>query len=149
MNAIKRIAKYILLFIFGGISYYAIEMMYRGHSHWTMFLLGGLCFVAVGLINNVISWDMPIEIQGLVGAAIITGLEFIVGLIVNIILGWNVWDYSELPFNLLGQVCLYFTAIWYVLSLLIIVVDDWIRYFVFHERRPKYTSIFKRKRKNC
>lgn len=141
MSKLKSLLKYAVLFIFGGMTYYLIEVCYRGHSHWTMCLLGGLCFISVGLINNVISWNMPIEIQCLIGTGIITTLEFLVGVLVNICLGWDVWDYSELPFNLFGQICLCFSAIWYILSLCIILADDWIRYKFFGERRPKYKSI--------
>ena len=69
----------------------------RGYSHWTMFVLGGICFITVGLINNIFTWKTPIEIQAIVGSIIITLLEFITGIIVNIKLDWNVWDYSNLP----------------------------------------------------
>lgn len=143
MKFIKSIIKYVILFVFGGMTYFFIEICYRGYSHWTMCLLGGLCFVSVGLINNILPWSMPLEIQCIIGGLLITVLEFITGLIVNIWLNWNVWDYSNLPFNISGQVCLYFSAAWSILSLLIILADDWIRYRFFNEKRPKYTSIFK------
>jgi hypothetical protein len=59
---VTSIIKYLFLFLFGGASYNLIEILWRGHTHWTMFILGGLCFVLVGLINNLFSWDMFIEI---------------------------------------------------------------------------------------
>ena len=140
-NIIKSILKYLILFVFGGIVYYLIEMCWRGYSHWTMFLLGGACFVSVGLINNIFSWKMPLEIQAVVGAVLITLLELIVGLIVNVKLGWNVWDYSDLPLNFMGQICLPFSVLWCILSTIIIIVDDKIRYKFFNERSPIYTTI--------
>lgn len=81
-----------------------------------------------------------------IGAIIITALEFIVGVIVNLILKWNIWDYSMLPFNILGQISLPFSLIWFLLSGVIIIVDDWLRYKLFKEDKPKYTFIWRRKK---
>lgn len=139
---ILSILKYIFLSIIGGGIYYSVEVLWRGYSHWTMFILGGLCFVTVGLINNIISWNMKFELQCLIGSIIITLLELITGIIVNIILKWNIWDYSDLLFNIMGQICLPFSLIWFVLSGLIIVLDDFIRYKFFNERKPYYKSLF-------
>lgn len=66
--------------------------------------------------------------QSFISAVIITIFEFITGCIVNLWLGWAVWDYSDLPFNLLGQICLYYFLLWIPLSAVGIVLDDWIRY---------------------
>lgn len=136
----KSIIKYIVLWLVGGCTYYMIEVIWRGYSHPSMVVLGGICFVCVGLLNNVLPWSMHIEYQAGIGAAIITLLEFITGCIVNSILKWDVWDYSELPLNVLGQICLPFSLIWFVLSIAIILLDDYIRYKWFHEQKPKYTS---------
>ena len=99
-----------------------------------MFLLGGLCFLIVGAINNFLPWEMYFEVQSILGAIIITIFEFIVGVIVNIILKWNVWNYATVPFNIMGQICLPFSLIWIVLSAVIIIVDDYIRYKLFKEK---------------
>lgn len=130
--------KHVILFTIGGSIYYGIECIYRGYSHWTMAILGGICFVLIGGINEYISWDTPLWKQGLIGSAIITSLEFITGCIVNLWLGWNVWDYSDTPFNILGQICIPFSIIWFFISLLAIIVDDYIRYWIFGEEKPKY-----------
>ena len=140
MKKILSLLKFLILFIFGGAIYFLIEILWRGYSHWTMFLLGGLCFVIVGAINNYIPWEMKFEKQMTIGAIIITALEFIVGVIVNLILKWNIWDYSMLPFNILGQISLPFSLIWFLLSGIIIIVDDYLRYKLFKEEKPKYTS---------
>lgn len=142
MKYIKSLIKYAVLFFFGGLVYYLIEILWRGYSHWTMIILGGLCFVAVGLINNILPWNMVIELQALIGAVLITSLEFIVGLIVNVNLGWDIWDYSNVPFNFLGQICLPFSLLWYMLSIIVIFTDDYIRYIFFNEKKPVYKSIF-------
>ena len=65
-------------------------------------------------------------------------LELIFGIIFNINLGMNVWDYSDLPFNLFGQICLPFMIAWFLLSAVAIVADDYIRYWLFAEDKPKY-----------
>ena len=74
----------------------------------------------------------------LIGACIVTFMEFISGYIINIKLGWQVWDYSNLPFNIMGQICLPFSIIWFFISLVAIVVDDYLRYWLFKEERPHY-----------
>lgn len=97
-----------------------------------MFVLGGICFVIMGLLNeHIFPWELGLLQQCLISAAIITVFEFVTGCIVNLWLGWNVWDYSELPFNLCGQICLYFFLLWIPLSTLGIVADDWIRYWIY------------------
>ena len=144
LNKIKKHAatcvfcKLLILFLIGGFTYVGIELCYRGYSHWTMFLLGGLCFVCVGGINNYIDYDMPIVLQSVIASIIITILEYICGYIVNIKLGLNVWDYSQLPFNLNGQICLLFSLIWMGIGMIAIFIDDYIRYKLFDEPVPKY-----------
>lgn len=129
------------LFLTGGILYVLLEIIWRSHSHWTMFLLGGLCFVFLGAINEIIPWEMPLWKQVLIGACIVTGLEFITGIIVNLTLHWNVWDYSSMPGNILGQICPQYFILWLPVSLVAIVLDDWLRYWWFREEKPHYRLI--------
>ena len=137
----SKIKKYEFLFFVGATIYVVIEKLYRGYSHWTMFLLGGICFIALGLINEVIPWDMPLLLQMFIGGIIITVLELITGCVVNLWFGWNVWDYSELPFNLWGQISLFSSIVWVGLSLVGIVLDDFIRWKFFGEEKPHYRWI--------
>ena len=137
----SKIKKYDFLFFVGATIYVVIEKIYRGYSHWTMFLLGGICFIALGLINEVIPWNMPLLLQMFIGGVIITVLELITGCVVNLWLGWNVWDYSELPFNLWGQISLFSSIVWVGLSLVGIVLDDFIRWKFFDEEKPHYRWI--------
>ena len=121
-----------VLFLIGGWIYTGMELIWRGRTHWSMFILGGLCFVLVGLINeHHYKWNQSLILQSIIGAVLITALEFLTGCIVNLWLKWNVWDYSNLPFNLLGQICLYFFLLWIPMSTLCIVLDDWIRYIAY------------------
>lgn len=138
MINIKQRLKIFILFLIGGFIYVAIELGFRGHSHWTMFLLGGLCFILIGGLNNYIPWEMSIIKQGIIGALIITSLEFIFGLVLNLYLNLGIWDYSNMPFNILGQICLPFSIAWFFLSLVAIFIDDWLRYVLFKEEKPHY-----------
>lgn len=135
----KNFWKYTALFCTGGLIYFLIEILYRGYSHPSMFILGGVCFLLCGMLNEGFSWDMPLTAQMGICAVIITVMEFLFGVVLNIWLGLNVWDYSNLPFNVLGQVCLPFTAAWYALSAVAIMLDDYMRYWFFCEEKPRYT----------
>ena len=143
---LKEFFKYLFLFLFGGAAYISIEILYRGYSHWLMFIIGGLAFLMVGMLNEVFKWGTPIEIQSIIGGGIITGIEFITGLIANIQFNMGIWDYSNLPLNVMGQICLPFTFIWILLSAVIIVIDDWLRYKLFDEEKPHYTFLWRRKK---
>lgn len=134
----KLILKYLFLFLFGGTVYCLIELLFRGRTHPSMYILGGICFIICGLYNEVLSWETPLVLQMFLGATSITILEFITGVIVNIILKLNVWDYSNMPFNILGQICLPFWFAWFFLSAIAIIVDDYIRYYFFGEEKPRY-----------
>lgn len=108
------------------ITYVGIELLFRGHSHISMFFLGGLCGLLIGLINEYTP-KMNIILQMFMGTTIITALEFITGCVVNLWLGLNVWDYSNLRFNIMGQISLIFSFAWFVLSYFVIKLDDYIR----------------------
>ena len=142
----RKVDKYAALLVTGGLLYIILEMAWRGRSHWTMFLLGGICFISLGLINEVLPWDMPLWQQILTGACIVTTLEFLTGCIVNLWLGWGVWDYSGLPGNVLGQICPQYCLLWLPVSLTGIVLDDWLRYRWWGEERPRYNVGITRRR---
>jgi len=126
------------LFMTGGALYFLFEMLCRGYSHWTMFVLGGLCFVLVGGLNEFLPWKMPLLYQMLLGGLIITVGELLTGIVVNLWLGWQVWDYSALPGNLWGQICPQYSLIWVLLSGPIIILDDILRWRWYGERLPSY-----------
>lgn len=134
----KKLYKYVALLLVGGGIYVLLELIWRGRSHWTMFLLGGICFISLGLINEGIPWEMPLWQQVIIGVGIVTGLEFLTGCIVNLWLRWDVWDYSGLPGNILGQICPQFFLLWMPVAMAAIVLDDWLRYWWFGEERPHY-----------
>lgn len=138
---LKYLFKLFVLFSLGGIFYLLIELLWRGHSHWTMFILGGSCFLALGLLNEFYDYSIPLILQMFFGSIIITLFEFITGCIVNLYLGMNVWSYADLPYNILGQICLPYMILWFFLSGCCIIADDWLRYALFEEEKPKYRII--------
>lgn len=141
MRAMRSAAKAMVLLLVGGLIYYGIEVAWRGYSHWTMALVGGICFVLVGGINEFIPWEMPLALQGLIGAGIVTAVELVSGIVLNVWLGLDIWDYSNLPLNFMGQICLPFSLLWILLSAVAVVVDDWLRYWLFGEERPHYVLL--------
>lgn len=130
--------KYLFLFMTGGFAYGGIENIFRGYSHISMFVAGGICFVLVGMLNEVFPWNMSVISQMVISSLIITAVELVSGLIVNVWLKLNVWDYSKMPYNYMGQICLLFTNIWFFLSPLAIFMDDYLRYFLLKEEKPRY-----------
>lgn len=139
----KQLVKPATLFCVGGSIYITIEVLWRAlhgsdPTHWTMFILGGLCFIAIGAINEYFAWEMPFWIQSTIGAAAVLILEFVFGCVLNLWLDLNVWDYSDVPFNILGQVCLPFAFAWFFLAAVGIVLDDYLRFWLFNEEKPRY-----------
>lgn len=134
--------KCLILFAIFGFIYYGIELWARnGYSHPAMIAVGGICGVIVGLINEDFDYDMPLLWQMFVGAFYITIIEFVSGLILNVLLGLDIWNYSSKPLNLYGQICLENSVYWYFLSGVAIVVDDVIRWKWFKEDKPHYRWI--------
>ncbi len=112
----SRRNEYVILFLIGAVCYGLIEILWRGSTHWTMLLTGGTCVALLHRCN--------LRHQGLdlwskcgLGCLIITAVEFAVGWLVNIRFGMAVWDYSDKFANILGQVCLEYTAYWYFLCI--------------------------------
>ena len=99
----------------GGALYVALEYFWRGYSHVSMFVTGGAALMLLGGIATRFP-TQPLILLGAAGAVVITALEFIAGAVVNVRLGLRVWDYSQLPYNLYGQVCLRYSLLWFALS---------------------------------
>lgn len=134
----KNVLHILVLFLIMGLIYMSIEILYKGNTYLAMGIIGGIDGVLIGLINKVFKWETPLWIQCFWGMCIITLSELISGLILNLWLGLNYWDYSNLPYNFLGQICLQFTIAWYFLSLLGIFLDDFLRWKLFGEEKPHY-----------
>lgn len=135
-----KILKQLFLFLVFGFVYFIIETIWKGHlTHWSMFVVAGIIGVLIGGINEYIPWEMPFFLQCGIGTVIATIIEGISGLILNVYLGLNIWDYSNVPFNFFyQQCCLPFCVAWFILSGACIIVDDYIRYKIFNEEHPHY-----------
>ena len=105
---------------------------------WTMFLLAIILAVPLEKFGAELPWEMPLVWQACICAAAITAVEFVTGLILNVWLGLGVWDYSDLPWNVMGQIWPEFAILWFFLSIVGIVMLDWMRYAVEGGERPRY-----------
>lgn len=115
-----------VIFIFGAVGYPAVEILWRGHTHWTMSLVGGVC--AVCLYEFFVTFpEMSVWLKSLAGALIITGVEFAAGMLVNVKLGWNVWDYSKRAFNVCGQICPLYSALWFFMCVPVVKLFEYFR----------------------
>lgn len=104
-----------ILFYIGGTAYMILEFLWRGRSHGSMFLLGGLCFLLVGGGASKFS-GIPVPLRPILGAAVITGLELAMGYLVN--RDYRVWDYRDQLFHFQGHICPAFSLLWIPVSLM-------------------------------
>ena len=109
MVIIQKIA----LFLVGGTGYVGLELLWRGRSHYSMFLAGGLSFLLLGQLGKVRP-RLPLALRCLVGAGVITIVELGVGLLAN--RDYRVWDYRQMPLNFHGQICLLYSLLWIPVS---------------------------------
>ena len=134
----------VLLWFWGGTVYFLLEVGYKiatGYPErisWTMLVVAILLCVPVERCGAELPWQCPLWCQALCCAVMVTSVEFLVGLILNLWLGLCVWDYSHLPFNVCGQICLQFSLIWWALCFAFIPVFDYLRYAVEGGERPHY-----------
>lgn len=108
--------EYAAVFAIGAGGYCLLECLWRGHTHWTMGITGGACFGAIYKINQKYA-DKPVWKRAAAGAACITAAELAVGCVVNRALHMDVWDYSDCKYNVLGQICPAYSALWFGLCL--------------------------------
>jgi len=135
----KKTIKYITMLYAGFTSYITVEVLFRGYSYWLMGLTGALCFFIIQGINNYISWDMDIILQGLIGSVVVTMFEFIVGELDKHILHINMWDYSSMWANIDGVICPLFSFLWVFISIVAVLLGDAIDYYLLgNEQRPYY-----------
>lgn len=105
---------YFYLFFLGGQAYCTIEMLWRGRTHYSMFFAGGIVFIFLVYLQHEMKSAHVIE-KCLLGSVFITATEFIFGCVFNLQYGMAVWDYNNLPGNVLGQICLPYTGLWFLL----------------------------------
>ena len=134
----------VLLWTWAGAVYFFLEVAWKtlwGEPEsisWTMFLMAILLAVPLERFGAELPWEMPLALQALICGTAITGAELAAGMVLNVWLNMDVWDYSNMPGNLRGQICHQFWALWCVLSIGAIVILDWVRYVVEGGERPHY-----------
>ena len=134
-----------LLWFFGGTLYFLLEVVYKTatghpeHISWTMLVLAIVLTIPVERCGAELPWGCPLWLQALCCAALVTAVELVAGLVLNVWLGLGVWDYTGLFLNLWGQICLPFSVAWFWLCLIFIPVFDWLRWAVEGGERPHYT----------
>ena len=131
----KTALKYFAVFIIGALAYGLIEISVRGFSHITMGILGGLTMVVIHILNDQRREGMNFVLQIGISALFITAIEFLAGEILNVWLKMNIWDYSEVPLNYDGQICLPFVIFWIILSVIGTMTDDFLRWKMFREEK--------------
>lgn len=136
---LKVTLKYIFLFLLFGSIYFGIECLWRWRlADWRMAVMGGVIAVLIGMMNNLFSRDTSFILQCIIGTLLATLGEAILGCY-WLERGVHIWDYSGLPFTYVnGTVNLFFSLGWFLLSALCIVMDDFIRWWFFHEKKPHY-----------
>ena len=117
----KKSSEKIIIFSIGAIGYGLIEILWRGHTHWSMLGLGGICFSFFSFVGKIFERS-SIVVKALIGCLFVTLMEFITGFIFNIVLKKNIWDYSKIPLNIGGQVCALYSFFWLILSAVFIPV---------------------------
>lgn len=133
-----------LLWVFGGTLYFLLEVIFKsvtGHPErisWTMLVVAILLTIPVERAGEQLPWEVPLWLQALVCAALVTAVELAAGCVINLWLDLDVWDYTAMPGNLWGQICPQYSAIWWVLCLAFIPAFDWLRYAVEGGERPCY-----------
>lgn len=137
----------VLLWMWTGGVYFFMEVAwetFQGRPEtisWTMFALAIFLAIPLERFGAELSWDMPLVIQAIICTCGITAAEVVAGLIINVWLGMGVWDYSAMPGNVMGQICLQFIGLWLILSHVGIIMLDWLRYVVEGGERPHYTFV--------
>lgn len=119
----KNIEKCTLLFTIGGIGYGLLEILWRRRTHISMILAGGICLLIFELITRKCK-NLSLATKAAIAALAITLIELIFGVIFNLLLGLSVWDYSSLPFNFLGQICPLYCGLWFLLSIIILPLEE-------------------------
>ena len=134
----KKLSEYLFLWAVGGCIYYGAEHLFRGFSHWTMFVLGGICLVFFAVQGRLVHWEDPLWRQVLRCLLFVISMEFITGIILNKWLRLEIWDYSRLPFQLFGQICLPFAIIFSGFCAVGILLSGYLLYWLYGEEKPHY-----------
>ena len=115
--------KTVVWFLCGAVIYPVIELLWRGHSHWSLALAGGACTVLLLFLNGLFP-ALARPVRALIGGGLICTVEFLFGAVFNLLLGLAIWDYSGLSFHIMGQVSLRYFLLWCGFSYLLTFLFD-------------------------
>lgn len=136
-----------LLWTWGGTAYYLLEVLWKTlHSEpekisWAMLVLAIFLTIPIERFGYTLPWEMPLPVRAFICSVIVTVAEFCSGVVLNLWLHLNIWDYSHLWGNILGQICPQFYIVWYTLCIIFIVVFDYMRYLIERGTKPTYTFL--------
>ena len=119
----SRIEKTMILMAYGFWGYPFLEILFRGWSHWSMALAGGLCFGLMGLVSDTL-YRYRLPVRAMASAVTVLFVEFIFGCIFNLGMQLHIWDYSRELGNLAGQICIKYGLLWFVLSIPLVWLAD-------------------------
>ncbi len=111
------------IFLIGAIGYCLLEILWRGYTHPSMGIAGGICLIGIYYINTLLYRNSRI-LRAAICSVMITVTELLFGIFLNIILKLNVWNYSNLPLNFMGQICIPFSFMWFLISYILIIIID-------------------------
>ncbi len=134
----KCFLKYFTVFAVGAMAYGLIEIAARGFTHITMGFLGGISMIVISILNDMRRKGLPLITELIIITIFITVCEFIAGIILNVNLHLNIWDYSQIPMNIMGQICVPFMFIWLILSYVGIIVEEFMRAHLFFSGKALY-----------
>lgn len=117
----RRGAQAVMLFVCGGVLYPSLEVLFRGRTHPSMAVAGALCALLIYFVN-VFASRRSFLLRTLLSTLVVLAVEFCFGVVCNLALGLGVWDYSNRPPHLLGQVCLSYALLWFGLSAVLVFV---------------------------
>ena len=106
---------YTILLIIGGALYCLGELYFRGRTHLSMWLCGGICLSFIYFVSTRLNGANVLKLA-LISCIFITTTELIFGYVFNVLLKLDVWDYTSLGVNFLGQISLPFSIIWFLIS---------------------------------
>lgn len=129
----EQALKFMTVFTVGCLCYGFMEILNRGFTHITMGLLGGISMLVIHTLNGERSRGVSLLTVLTVSALFITSIEFLAGEYLNRYLGMGIWSYEEVPLNFDGQICLPFALLWFGLSYIGVLADNFIRRRIFFE----------------
>ncbi len=109
-------------FVLGAVGYPLLELLYRGRTHYSMAIAGG---ISVFMLCRIRQLRCNFLTKVLLSGTAITTVELLCGLIWN--RRYTVWDYRRTPLNYRGQICLPYSLLWCGLSAGFLVLTERIK----------------------